>query len=97
MLFLFVHLFSNFLKSIEPFQTHKLYKAGHEIALHSISHISSTEYWKNIKVEDLVKEFQGEKDIIAKFAQINKTDIQGNKGSYDFGKIYLTLTFKTFG
>ncbi|XP_026461246.1 uncharacterized protein LOC113362969 [Ctenocephalides felis] len=57
--------------------THKLYKAGHEIALHSISHISSTEYWKNIKVEDLVKEFQGEKDIIAKFAQINKTDIQG--------------------
>lgn len=54
-----------------------MYKAGHEIALHSISHITNTEYWKNISVDALVKEFDGERQIVNQFAGVKKEDIQG--------------------
>lgn len=55
----------------------KLHAAGHEIALHSITHSPYTDYWKKLTVPELIDEFGGERDLIAEFAQIPKEDIKG--------------------
>lgn len=61
----------------DSFQVHELFADGNEIALHSISHVTNTNYWKKISVEDLTKEFVGERELISKFAKIPIEDIQG--------------------
>ncbi|KAJ3661997.1 hypothetical protein Zmor_006366 [Zophobas morio] len=58
-------------------KTHDLYVHGHEIALHSITHEALTDYWKEISLDDLKKEFGGEKTLIAKFANIPEEAIKG--------------------
>lgn len=55
----------------------ELHAAGHEIALHSISHEPYTSYWENIEVPELIQEFGGERELIAHFADIPKEDIKG--------------------
>lgn len=56
---------------------HDLYEKGHEIALHSITHTTNTEYWKTASVDLLKKEFGGERDLVAYFANIPAKDIVG--------------------
>ncbi|KAG4069627.1 hypothetical protein HA402_014650 [Bradysia odoriphaga] len=56
---------------------HKLYRQGHEIALHSITHLSSTEYWKKLSVSGLADEFAGQKVLTSHFAKIPADDLQG--------------------
>lgn len=56
---------------------HDLYSSGHEIALHSITHSSNTSYWKGASVDELVQEFEGERLLVSKFANIPQEDIQG--------------------
>lgn len=56
---------------------HALHARGHEIALHSITHEPYTYYWDNLDEEGYYAEFGGERELIAKFANIPRTDIQG--------------------
>lgn len=55
----------------------QLYRKGHEIALHSISHNATTEYWKKATIETLTREFGDQREIMTHFAKIPKEDIQG--------------------
>ncbi|XP_017775135.1 PREDICTED: uncharacterized protein LOC108561622 [Nicrophorus vespilloides] len=56
---------------------HQLHAHGHEIALHSITHTSMSDYWRNLPVEEHLKEFGGEKVLISKFGNIPEEDIKG--------------------
>jgi hypothetical protein len=49
---------------------HELYRKGHEISLHSITHQVGTDYWKLASVDRLTKEFHEERALISKFANI---------------------------
>lgn len=55
----------------------ELYSKGHEIALHSISHLPQTEYWRDASKETIIDEFIGERDLVSHFAQIPKDKISG--------------------
>ncbi|KRT81890.1 hypothetical protein AMK59_5681 [Oryctes borbonicus] len=54
-----------------------LHARGHEIALHSITHTPMTSYWDNLNAAGYLAEFGGERELIAKFANIPEKDIQG--------------------
>ncbi|XP_065091171.1 chitin deacetylase 8 [Ochlerotatus camptorhynchus] len=56
---------------------HEMYSAGHEIALHSISHTTDTDYWRSASVEQLTDEFAGERSIVEKFAKIPASHVTG--------------------
>ncbi|XP_055537286.1 chitin deacetylase 7 [Wyeomyia smithii] len=56
---------------------HELYSAGHEIALHSVSHNTDTEYWRDASVKLLTEEFAGEREMMANFAKIPSDQIKG--------------------
>lgn len=58
-------------------QINQLYHQGHEIALHSISHSTSTEYWRSINVSQLNKEFVDQRQLMSKFANISLNELQG--------------------
>lgn len=58
-------------------KVHELYKAGHEIALHSISHASNTTYWKNLNASELADEFEGLRSIMNHFAHVPRERVQG--------------------
>lgn len=58
-------------------KVHELYKGGHEIALHSISHTTNTTYWKNVNASELADEFQGLRFIMNHFAHVPTSSIQG--------------------
>ncbi|CAB3369415.1 Hypothetical predicted protein [Cloeon dipterum] len=55
----------------------KLWNSGHEIALHSITHTSSPDYWTQATPDDLAKEFNDQRDMIAHFANIPASEISG--------------------
>lgn len=54
-----------------------LYQSGHEIALHSITHSTATDYWKTISVHDLINEFSGERQLISTYGNISADSLQG--------------------
>ncbi|KAI4465999.1 chitin deacetylase-like 9 isoform a [Holotrichia oblita] len=54
-----------------------LYRNGHEIAIHSITKNPLTEYWLEASVDTLVQEFDGQRQIISRFANIPVEDITG--------------------
>lgn len=56
---------------------HKLWAAGHEIALHSITHNYLSAHWRKASVEQLVKEFGGQREMMAYFGKIDFDDIKG--------------------
>lgn len=58
-------------------QVNQIYSHGHEIALHSISHSASTEYWRTMNLTQMTEEFAGERHLISKFANIPLNAIQG--------------------
>lgn len=55
----------------------ELYSKGHEIALHSVSHNATTDYWKSATVKTLAGEFGDQREIVANFAKIPKEEIKG--------------------
>lgn len=61
---------------------HDLYVKHHEIALHSITHQALTDYWRDITIEQLNREFGDEKVIITTFANIPPESIQGMRIPY---------------
>jgi Polysaccharide deacetylase len=58
---------------------HELHANGHEIALHSLTH-SENDIFSNEKVFE--REFADQRDMVAKFANIKKSDIQGLRMPY---------------
>lgn len=54
-----------------------MWKAGHEIASHSISHRQPEKWWQNATVEELRDEFEGERVILSRFANIPMSEIKG--------------------
>lgn len=55
----------------------QLYNQGHEIALHSITHNTTTGYWRDMSVDRLGREFADERRLISKFADIPLNEMQG--------------------
>ncbi|XP_076062909.1 chitin deacetylase 1-like [Oratosquilla oratoria] len=55
----------------------ELSRKGHEISLNSITNTQSTKYWTDITYEDIVEEFEGNRLIIEKFANITQGEILG--------------------
>ncbi|XP_071446370.1 chitin deacetylase 7-like [Hetaerina americana] len=51
-------------------RTYELYRQGHEIALHSITHRTGLDYWATASVDQLEKEFIGQREILNKFGLI---------------------------
>lgn len=58
-------------------QVNELYSKGHEVALHSITHNASTDYWKQISVKGLTDEFAGERDLVAHFGNVPIEEVKG--------------------
>lgn len=61
---------------------HELYRRGHEIASHSVTHQSNTQYWKNADKKTLIDEISGMRQIVAKFADININDVKGYRAPF---------------
>ncbi|XP_011184262.1 chitin deacetylase 7 [Zeugodacus cucurbitae] len=54
-----------------------LYQQGHEIALHSVTHGTGTDYWRDADVERLMAEFGEQIEMLVKFAKVNRKHIRG--------------------
>lgn len=61
---------------------HDLWQRGHEIASHSISHQTPTDYWKNLDYNGWVNEMYGLKEIASTFANIPMADIIGTRAPF---------------
>nr|QIJ96692.1 chitin deacetylase 5 [Glyphodes pyloalis] len=55
----------------------ELYNKGHEIALHSITHRTDQNFWREASVEDMRQEFADQRIQMAHFANIPYNQIQG--------------------
>ncbi|CAH0697353.1 unnamed protein product [Spodoptera exigua] len=55
----------------------ELYNQGYEIALHSISHRTPTDFWASASYKDIKEEIIDQKDLIAHFANIPRESIRG--------------------
>lgn len=58
-------------------KVHALWAAGHEIALHSITHNHMSEHWKSIDVDGLVAEFGEQLEIMEHFGRVDRSEIHG--------------------
>ncbi|XP_004517389.1 uncharacterized protein LOC101459137 [Ceratitis capitata] len=54
-----------------------LYQQGHEIALHSVTHGTGTDYWREADVELLMAEFGEQIEMLMKFAKVSRKHIRG--------------------
>ncbi|XP_046391272.1 chitin deacetylase 7-like [Ischnura elegans] len=63
-------------------RTYELYRMGHEISLHSITHRTGTDYWATASVEQLEKEFIGQEVMLNKFGLIPKEAMKGIRAPY---------------
>ncbi|XP_052743483.1 chitin deacetylase 8-like [Bicyclus anynana] len=55
----------------------ELYNAGHEIALHSITHQVSIDYWREADYATMMREFADQRSQIAHFANIPVNSVHG--------------------
>ncbi|XP_023332330.1 uncharacterized protein LOC111704337 isoform X1 [Eurytemora carolleeae] len=60
----------------------KYWKKGHEMASHSITHRSSTDYWKALNVTGWRNEIEGLRKMISQFAAIPKEEITGFRAPF---------------
>lgn len=58
-------------------KVHNLWADGHEIALHSITHNHMAAYWKNITVDEIIEEFDGQREMMIHFGKIEYDEIKG--------------------
>lgn len=61
---------------------HELWRYNNDIGVHSISHLPSTEYWKNANQTIWEEELGGIRKIISKFANIPESDIVGVRAPF---------------
>ncbi|ODM91190.1 Serine protease inhibitor Kazal-type 9 [Orchesella cincta] len=61
---------------------HELYKFGHEIALHSISHKPFVTYWKSLNQSMWEAEIVDQREQIATFAKVPITGIKGMRAPF---------------
>jgi len=61
---------------------HELWRRGHEIALHSTTHQSNTDYWKGMNVSGWDAEVLEQKKQIAHFAKIPEAQIVGFRAPF---------------
>jgi len=61
---------------------HKYWAMGHEIASHSITHRTDSEYWENLDVQGWTDEAAGMRDMVSNFAAIPKDDIIGFRAPF---------------
>ncbi|XP_062135395.1 chitin deacetylase 7 [Drosophila sulfurigaster albostrigata] len=54
-----------------------LYNAGHEIALHSVTHGDGTDYWREADIDTIESEFGAQLQILETFAKVDPKKIQG--------------------
>jgi len=62
--------------------THQLYRQGHEIALHSITHKSDVNYWKTLNETMWKLEVEEQKAQMARFAKIPEDKIVGFRSPF---------------
>lgn len=55
----------------------QLWKDGHEMASHSITHRTPEKYWGNATAEELRDEFEGQRIIMSNFGNIPMAEIKG--------------------
>lgn len=60
----------------------ELYNNGQEIALHSVTHQTNTEYWKNMNVSEYAKEFSSQRILMSHFANIPHESFKGLRVPY---------------
>ncbi|KAL7738033.1 hypothetical protein ACLKA6_006386 [Drosophila palustris] len=58
-------------------RVNSLYNAGHEIALHSVTHGDGTDYWREANVETIESEFGAQLQILETFAKVDPKTVQG--------------------
>nr|QEI22867.1 putative chitin deacetylase [Oryctes rhinoceros] len=58
-------------------RVNSLYRSGQEIAVHTISKNPSSDYWRTAEEDTLVEEFEGQRTIISRFANIPASSIRG--------------------
>lgn len=56
---------------------HELYANGHEVALHSITHVTDLQYWSTASPQELSLEFGDQIDLMSYFANISANVMQG--------------------
>lgn len=61
---------------------HELWRRGHDIALHSITHQTNTQYWAKLNESQWRAEIVDQRDQMAAFAAITKTDIKGVRAPF---------------
>jgi peptidoglycan/xylan/chitin deacetylase (PgdA/CDA1 family) len=61
---------------------HELFRKGHEIALHSITHNPLTDYWKNLNESMWEYEVADQRAQVAHFAKIDKNNIKGFRAPF---------------
>lgn len=54
-----------------------LYNAGHEIALHSVTHGDGTDYWREADVKTIEREFGAQLQILERFAKVDPKSVKG--------------------
>ncbi|XP_034651371.1 uncharacterized protein LOC117890550 [Drosophila subobscura] len=54
-----------------------LYRAGHEIALHSVTHGDGTDYWRAADVATIEREFGDQLQMLQAFAKVDPQSVQG--------------------
>ncbi|TDG50568.1 hypothetical protein AWZ03_002872 [Drosophila navojoa] len=54
-----------------------LYNAGHEIALHSVTHGDGTDYWREADVETIEREFGAQLQMLEAFAKVDPKRVHG--------------------
>lgn len=80
-------------------RTQRLWNAGHEIAIHSITHRGPPDWWSHsATVEDWFDEMIGQANILHRFAKIPMQDIRGLRVPYlQIGWHRQFLMMKEFG
>ena len=70
------HQFTNYCKVAE------FYKAGHEIASHSITHRIPQSYWVNASYSDYDLEIDGQRTFLSTYAGFKREDIRGYRSPF---------------
>jgi peptidoglycan/xylan/chitin deacetylase (PgdA/CDA1 family) len=62
--------------------THQLYRQGHDIALHSITHKSNISYWRDLDAAGWKQEVVDQREQMSTFAQIPQDQIVGFRAPF---------------
>ncbi|GAV02036.1 hypothetical protein RvY_12649 [Ramazzottius varieornatus] len=55
----------------------KMWKDGHEVASHSITHRQPEKWWSNASKDEYTAEFEGQRSILSQFANIPMSEVKG--------------------